>query len=289
MKGQKVAKPKIRKFAGLNKIAARFGIHLSDASVSAAEQARLARFEARGGLDAPAYALSPGMDDFDLSELMADYDRFQGDLARLKDPEVCQTGYVTPNGYYDSPDSDALYLMVRRFQPERIIEVGCGNSTRVSRQALLDGQIDCKLTAIDPYPRADIAHVVDAFEQKPLEDVEPEVFDTLQTGDILFIDSSHQLRMSNDVAHLFCRIIPRLATGVVIHVHDVFLPFEYPKRFFYDCPSWAEQYVLHALIQSGGYEVLWPGYYLQQARPDAAEALPFLRDGRAQSFWIRKT
>ncbi|WP_235754342.1 hypothetical protein [Ruegeria pomeroyi] len=59
-------------------------------------------------------------------------------------------------------------------------------------------------------------------------------------------------------------------------------------RFFYDCPSWAEQYVLHALIQSGGYDILWPGYYLQRARPDAVEALPFLGQGRAQSFWIRK-
>jgi len=110
----------------------------------------------------------------------------------------------------------------------------------------------------------------------------------LQAGDVLFIDSSHQVRMSNDVAHLFCRIIPMLVPGVVIHVHDVFLPYEYPKRFFYDCPSWGEQYILHALLSSGGYDVLWPGYYLQRAVPESVEHLPFLAQGRAQSFWVRK-
>ena len=94
--------------------------------------------------------------------------------------------------------------------------------------------------------------------------------------------------MSNDVAHLFCRIIPALKPGVVIHVHDVFLPYEYPKRFFYDCPSWGEQYMLHALISSGGYDILWPGYWLQRGCPDTHAQLPFLAEGRAQSFWIRK-
>ena len=206
----------------------------------------------------------------------------------LKDPARNQTGYRPGNGYYDSPDADALYLMVRRHKPKHVIEVGCGNSTRVTRQAIIDGELTTTITAIDPYPRADIAHVVDRFEQKRLEDVDPALFSELEAGDILFIDSSHVVRMSNDVAHLFCRIIPALKPGVVIHVHDVFLPYEYPKRFFYDCPGWGEQYMLHALLQSGAYEMLWPGYFLQQARPDAVEALPFLKDGRAQSIWVRK-
>ena len=130
--------------------------------------------------------------------------------------------------------------------------------------------------------------MVDRFEQARAETLGTAFFSELAAGDILFIDSSHQVRMSNDVAHLFCNVIPRLAAGVVIHVHDVFLPYEYPKRFFYDCPSWAEQYMLHAILQSGGYDILWPGYYLQQERPDAVAALPFLSGGRAQSFWMRK-
>ncbi len=278
---------KPRKFPQINAALDELGVKLIDKVTEQDERARLEAFERAGGLTRPAYALSPGMEEFDITQLVDAYTRHTGDLAALKDPARNQTGYVTNNGYYDSPDADALYLMIRSFQPKRVIEVGCGNSTRVTRQAIIDGGLDTTITAIDPYPRADIAHVVDQFEQKRLEEVDPAIFDQLEAGDVLFIDSSHVVRMSNDVAHLFCRIIPALKPGVVIHVHDVFLPYEYPKRFFYDCPGWGEQYMLHALLQSGFYSMLWPGYYLQQERPDAVEALPFLKDGRAQSIWVQ--
>ncbi|MEY8837577.1 class I SAM-dependent methyltransferase, partial [Cribrihabitans sp. XS_ASV171] len=190
---------------------------------------------------------------FDISRLAAEWATHRDALEALKAGRN-QTGYAQPNGYYDSPDADALYLMIRRFRPARVIEIGCGNSTRVTRQAALDGEIGTRITAIDPWPRADIAHVVDDFQQSRVEAVDPVLFEALGPGDVLFIDSSHVARVANDVAHLFCRIIPALSPGVVIHVHDVFLPFEYPKRFFYDCPGWGEQYVLHALLQSGRYE-----------------------------------
>ncbi|WP_050603487.1 class I SAM-dependent methyltransferase [Ruegeria sp. 6PALISEP08] len=278
---------KPRKFPKINAALDELGVKLVDTVTEQDERARLEAYEASGGLTRPVYALSPGMEGFDISQLVAEYDRLKGDLQALKDPGRNQTGYCSGNGYYDSPDADALYLMIRRFQPKRVIEVGCGNSTRVTRQAIIDGGLDTTITAIDPYPRADIAHVVDRFEQKRLEEADPSLFAELEAGDVLFIDSSHVVRMSNDVAHLFCRIIPALRPGVVIHVHDVFLPYEYPKRFFYDCPGWGEQYMLHALLQSGAYSMLWPGYYLQQDRPDAVKALPFLADGRAQSIWVQ--
>lgn len=278
---------KPRKFPRINATLNRFGVKLIDKVIERGERARLEAFEQAGGLERPAYALSPGMDGFDIEQLVQEYAEHSDALAALKDPDRNQTGYRIGNGYYDSPDADALYLMIRRFQPKRVIEVGCGNSTRITRQAIIDGGLETQLTAIDPYPRADIAHVVDRFEQKRLEDVEPALFDQLEAGDVLFIDSSHVVRMSNDVAHLFCRIIPALKLGVVIHIHDVFLPYEYPKRFFYDCPGWGEQYMLHAILQSGSFSMLWPGYFLQRSRPDAVEALPFLKEGRAQSIWVQ--
>ncbi len=278
---------KPRKFPRTNAILDRFGVKLIDKVTERDERARLESFERAGGLERPAYALSPGMDGFDVGPLVEEYHEHADALAALKDPSRNKTGYRIGNGYYDSPDADALYLMIRRFKPKHVIEVGCGNSTRVTRQAIIDGGLNTRITAIDPYPRADIAHVVDDFEQKRLEDVDPALFEILQEGDVLFIDSSHVVRMSNDVAHLFCRIIPALKPGVVIHVHDVFLPYEYPNRFFYDCPGWGEQYMLHALLQSGLYSMLWPGYYLQRERPGAVEALPFLKDGRAQSIWVQ--
>ncbi|MDK3016413.1 class I SAM-dependent methyltransferase [Pseudodonghicola flavimaris] len=252
------------------------------------EQARLRAFEAAGGLDRPAYALSPGMAEVDLAPMIAGARTHAAALAGLMDAAGSESGYRAGNGYFDRPDAEALYLMIRRFAPTRVVEVGCGHSTRITRQAIRDGGLETELLAIDPWPRADIADAVDRFEQSPVETADPEIFAALGAGDVLFIDSSHQLRIGNDVAHLFCRILPALAPGVVIHVHDVFLPYEYPKRFFYDCPSWGEQYMLHGVLQGGGYEILWPGYYLQQADAAAVAALPFLAEGRAQSFWMRK-
>jgi len=285
-KGERLVKKS--KLKELNRLLGELDVMFVDPDAEASEVERLVAFEKAGGLNGPAYALSPGMAKFDVAGLVREYGALYQDIEKLKDPARNDTGYAPDNGYYDTPDTEALYLMVRRFKPERVIEVGCGNSTRITRQAVIDGGLETRLTAIDPYPRADIAHVVDTFEQKRLEEVDPALFESLKANDILFIDSSHQVRMSNDVAHLFCRIIPALSPGVVIHVHDVFLPYEYPKRFFYDCPSWGEQYMLHALLQGGGYDIEWPGYYLQQERPDAVTALPFLAGGRAQSFWIRK-
>lgn len=221
---------KPRKFPKINEALDELGVKLIDKASENDERVRLETFERAGGLTRPAYALSPGMEGFDIGQLVAEYNQHADALDALKDPARNQTGYRIGNGYYDSPDADALYLMIRRLAPKRVIEVGCGNSTRVTRQAIIDGEMDTQITAIDPYPRADIAHVVDHFEQKRLEEVDPALFDQLEAGDVLFINSSHVVRMSNDVAHLFCRIIPALKPGVVIHVHDVFLPYEYPKR-----------------------------------------------------------
>ena len=276
---------KLRK---INNLIGDLNVRISDGDAYEAEQNRLNAFEKAGGLEKPAYALSPGLAEFDTSELVSLFEGHRPELYHLMGTSEKASGYQPNNGYFDTPDAEALYLMVRRSSPRRVMEVGCGNSTRITRQAISDGGLECTLTAVDPFPRADIAGVVDRFEQATLESLDPAFFSDLQAGDILFIDSSHQVRMSNDVAHLFCRIIPALAPGVVIHVHDVFLPYEYPNRFFRDCPSWGEQYVLHALLQGGGYNILWPGYYLQKERPDAVAALPFLGTGRAQSFWIEK-
>lgn len=276
------------KFRQINSLLEGLNVRLADGAAHDDEQARLRSFEAKGGLESPAYALSPGMEGFDVAPMVAALAQYGDDLSRLMTQGSEVTGYRAGNGYYDTPDAEALYLIMRAHQPARVIEVGCGNSTRITRQAMLDGGWRGEITAIDPWPRADIAHVVDHFEQGFVEQVDPALFDQLEAGDVLFIDSSHLVRVCNDVAHLFCRIIPALARGVILHVHDIFLPYEYPKRFFYDCPGWGEQYVLHALLQGGGYEMLWPGHYLQRARPDAVQAVPYLARGRAQSIWFIK-
>jgi predicted O-methyltransferase YrrM len=263
-------------------------VKVDSLTVDRAEAERLLAHEQSFGFDAPVYALPPGIAEFDATPLREGLAAHGGALARLKDPARNDTGYTPGNGYYESPDADVLYLMIRRFAPKQVVEVGCGNSTRVTRQAIRDGRLATRLVAIDPQPRADIAHLVDRFVQARVETAPIELFSELEAGDVLFIDSSHELRVGNDVAHLFCQMIPMLARGVIIHVHDIFLPYEYPELFFFGYPSWGEQYILHALISGSGYEILWPGHYIQRARPELAQALPFLAEGLAQSFWMRK-
>lgn len=251
------------------------------------ESARVQELLAAGRFDEPVYTLSPGMEAFDPAPLAAAYSAYAEDLKKLQSGPN-DVGFDNTNTFYRTPDMEVLYLLVRSLKPQRIVEIGCGSSTRISRQAIIDGGLKTTITAIDPWPRADIAHVVDEFIQSRLETVDLAVFDQLEAGDVLFIDSSHEGRFANDVAREFCEVIPRLKPGVIVHVHDVFLPFEYPRPFLREARWWSEQYTLHALLQGGRYELLWPGYYVQKMRPETHEVLPFLRDERmAHSFWFK--
>ncbi|MEL6977861.1 MAG: class I SAM-dependent methyltransferase [Pseudomonadota bacterium] len=270
------------------------GAKLDSITAERAERARLDAHAARHGFEEPLYALSPGMAEFNAQPMIEAARRHEDALARLRDPARNAVGYTPQNGFFNPPDAEISYLMLRRLEPRRMIEIGSGHSTRIAAMALRETAAEtperepARLIAIDPQPRAEIDGLVDRFERMRLEDAPLSLFETLEADDVLFIDSSHELRAGGDVAQLFCRILPRLAPGVVIHVHDVFLPFEYPAALFYENPLWGEQYALHALLSGGGYEVLWPGYYVQRTRPELAEALPFLADGPAQSFWMRK-
>lgn len=273
----------------LNAALKRVNLKIDSMTAERLEQKRLSDYACTVGYDGPAYALSPGMSEFDPGPMAEAFARHQDAIERLKDPKRNDTGYLPKNNYYESPDLEALYLMVRRFAPTTVIEIGCGNSTKITRQAIMDGALATRLVAIDPHPRIDIARHVDVLVRRPVElQTDTIMFSSLRPNDFLFIDTSHELRVGNDVAHLFCRIVPLLQPGVIVHVHDVFLPFEYPEGIRTSYPSWGEQYALHALLQGTGWEVLWPGYYLQRMRRETHQRLPFLREGRAQSCWIRR-
>ncbi|HYE46133.1 MAG TPA: class I SAM-dependent methyltransferase [Caulobacter sp.] len=271
---------------GINRLLGGLGLKLDTLTAERREHARLDALSAAGLFDRPVYALSPGMAEFDVGPIAAAYEEHKAALERLRQPGN-EVGFQPDNTYFRTPDMDALYLLVRMLRPAQVVEVGCGHSTRITRQAIRDGALATRLTAIDPWPRNDIAPFVDHFEKRRLEEVEDySLFDSLAANDILFIDSSHMANLGNDVARLFCDVIPRLKPGVVVHVHDVFLPYEYPQHEARDWSGWGEQYVLHALLQGGKHEILWPGHYLQRTGK-GLEALPFLATGTAQSFWFR--
>lgn len=272
---------------GLNMLLKPFNLKISTLVADRRETSRLKALEASGLLENPVYPMLPGMTDFDATALSDAYSTYGMEIDRLRNFEKNDVGYIFSNDYFSSPDMEVLYLLIRLLKPVKIVEVGCGNSTRISRQAIMDGKLETRIVAIDPHPRNDIAAYVDEFYCSRLEQLDNyDVFQDMEAGDFLFIDSSHQVHVGNDVARIVCDIIPRLKPGVVIHFHDIFLPYEYPPAFAYEYPDWGEQYLVHALMQGRACDILWPGHYLQKARPELLEALPFLAAGQAQSFWL---
>lgn len=162
------------------------------------------------------------------------------------------TGYSTGNPQFGWLDAKALFVFLRAWRPARVIEVGSGHSSLLMadvNQRFLGGNMH--ITCIEPYPEPFLRSPgcrIDRLVQAKVQDVALEEFDTLAAGDVLFIDSSHVSKAGSDVNHLFFEVLPRLASGVRIHIHDVFLPFEYPRPWLLQGRSWNEQYLLQALL-----------------------------------------
>jgi hypothetical protein len=251
------------------------------------EADRIKRQKAIGQFDKPVYPLLEGMAIFDGKRLGEAYADCRAGIDRMMNGAP-PANFDRTNTFYSTPDAEILYLMVRSLAPKRILEVGSGNSTRIIGQAIADGKLSVNHVAIDPEPRADISGLTDRMLRQRFEETDvSEELRALDAGDILFIDSSHEVHVANDVTKLFCIAIPVLKPGVAVHVHDVFLPFDYPEPFCTDYSGWGEQYLLQAMLAARPREILWPGYYVQKLRPELREDLPFLATGRAQSFWFK--
>lgn len=147
-------------------------------------------------------------------------------------------------------DSMTLYLLMRHLKPRRYIEVGSGLSTYYSWLATEKNREDgapCSMSVVDPYPRPTLRELSGlSISIRPVQEVEPDFFAQLDSGDVLFIDTTHVLKIGGDVAYLFLEIVPRVRPGVVIHVHDIHFP--------YNVPYPAEQYIFRAK---------WPSYFTE--------------------------
>jgi hypothetical protein len=191
-----------------------------------------------------------------------------------------------------------LYAIVRHFQPKLIIEVGSGVSTRVSACALVENHkrgAAGRLIAIEPYPSAELRGGFEGFSQlipSKVEDVPSAVFTELEANDILFIDSSHTVKIFGDVNYLFLNVIPQLQKGVLIHVHDIFFPMDYlPHHFFTkgNKQFWQEQYLLHAFLMfNREFQVLLSNSYLHKKYPrELRDVFPWYHTERCpSSFWM---
>jgi hypothetical protein len=216
--------------------------------------------------------------------------RHANDFAKVVSGGGC-TPYQLRNDYYTSPDAEVLYSLTRELKPRKIVEIGAGNSTLLFREAISDEGIGTELVSIDPHPRRNISRFADRCLEARLESraASEEVL-SLKSGDFLFIDSSHEIKVGNDVVKLFLEILPALPPGVVIHIHDIFLPYEYPKEWIIQNRwPWNEQYLVQAMLQgSEEYEVFWAGHYHQKTMPDFAKHFPLWLGKDASSLWLKK-
>lgn len=188
-------------------------------------------------------------------------------------------------------DAAAAYTIVRRERPQRIVEIGSGHSTRFMAQAVQDGGLSTCITCIDPAPRATLSRLKVVHRQILLRDVDQAVFETLVAGDILFIDSSHIAMPGTDVDRLFLDVLPRLASGTLIHIHDITLPYDYPAAWAWR--GYNEQLLIGALLQGRGYELAFASHFVVKEHRKALSRgilaeLPLVSGAHETSLWLRK-
>jgi hypothetical protein len=218
-------------------------------------------------------------------EFAADLPAFLGLLDKVRDaldaaafPNHDLDGTIPyfPNPYFGPMDATALAGMIAALRPHRLIEIGSGISTRIARHTIDSHGLATRLLAIDPAPRAAVAAIAESLPSSLL-DADPAIFDELQADDILFFDGSHLSFSGTDCSHLFLEILPRLASGVYVHVHDIFLPNDYPERLrnrFYN-----EQQLLAAFLAGNrDYRVVLPINHLH--------VLGYCPEG--VSFWLKR-
>lgn len=193
-----------------------------------------------------------------------------------------------------------LYGMVRRLKPRRVIEIGSGLSTRLTAQALLrnadEENKSPDFTAIEPYPDAALRRGfpgLDRLLESPVQEVPLSTFEALGPNDLLFIDSSHMLKIGSDVQYEFLEIFPRLRVGVTVHVHDIFFPFDYGRRFIKEKKAfWNEQYILQAFMTFNRcFQVDWCSSYMAHHHADVlAEAGEGIVAAQKHpgSFWMQR-
>jgi hypothetical protein len=199
------------------------------------------------------------------------------------------------NGAYEEVDSPLLHAMVRFLRPKRVVELGSGFSSLILGHALEANRADgapSEYRVFDPYPRPFIAEIPALTELRAVraQDVPLAAFEALAEGDLLFVDTTHTVKVGSDVNRIVLDVLPRLEPGVVVHFHDVFIPWEYHREWIEGDYKWNEHFLLQAFLSMNpGYEVLISAQALVREHADPIRPLVTgLRESSApSSFWIR--
>ncbi len=230
-------------------------------------------------------------------ELLNSFLTFNNVFQNIKtsEKETNQNEPTWNNKFLPGLDIIGLYGLVSILKPKKYIEIGSGNSTKIVRKAIIDNNLATKITSIDPYPRANIDHLADSVIRKPIENLEDYSFiENLDKNDILFIDNSHRCLPNSDVTVCFLELLPKLKPGVIVHIHDIYLPYDYPQ-FMCD-RAYSEQYILAAFIIANKekYKTILPNYFISEDKELKDVLNPIWEQLNAKnveqhggSYWIR--
>lgn len=205
--------------------------------------------------------------------------------------------YFFENPNYSYSDAIFLHCMVRYLKPKKIIEVGSGYSSCVvldTNELFFENKISC--TFIEPYPQLLLSLIREGDKeninliQRNLQDVDINLFSELSAGDILFIDSTHVSKINSDVNYIFFKVLPHINSGVYIHFHDIFYPFEYPKEWIYEGRAWNEVYLLRAFLQyNKEFKIQFYNTFLEHFYKDKfVSEMPLCMKNTGGSIWIKK-
>jgi hypothetical protein len=204
------------------------------------------------------------------------------------------------NENFESVDAELLYAVVRAMRPRRIVELGSGFSTLLINIACRRNAEHGTATdhvAFDPFPRehilgAELPPAPTRLETLPATEIPIGTFLALGAGDVLFVDTTHSVKIGSDVNFVILDVMPRLAPGVLIHFHDIFLPWEYPRTWFEERRYfWNEQYLLQAFLAfNDEFEILIPAHAVAREHTDRLRAVvpSFCSGGSPASMWLRR-
>lgn len=197
------------------------------------------------------------------------------------------------NGFLPGLDIAGIYTMLAEKKPAKYVEVGSGNSTKVAYKAKKDLDLNTQIISIDPMPRAEIDHLADTVIRKRFEDISTDMELDLEAGDILFIDNSHRILPNSDAMVFFMEVLPNLKKGVIVQIHDIYLPYDYPQ-FMCD-RAYSEQYGLafYLMANPERFHPILPNYFISEDKELSSIIAPLWENANTKnverhggSFWL---
>ncbi len=240
------------------------------------------------------------MNDCEQRQLMRNvFAKYQPECHFSREPTPHAHEFFTRNEYFGYVSAVALHSMIRQFCPKRVIEVGAGHSSKVIARAMCLNAPEAapaEFIAVDPFPNHDILDGLPGLSQlitRKIQEIDLSLLTSLQANDILSIDSSHTIRLGGDVVFLYLEVLPRLKPGVFVHIHDVFLPYNYPEQWLQQRYFWNEQYLLQAyLVGNSRCRLMWGQKYAETQFPEEyARAfggrIDLDENFNSYSFWLQ--